>query len=126
MSDTEDGIFSCRNICWIVGGLLGLVAFLLILGSSVIWGLIVGIVLAVAIALVLQRLFCAATGAASVTSGGTASAAPAATPAESDAANARASNGLSRRTCGINSGHFVQSFASRALRIRFCFPASRV
>ncbi|GKY87802.1 NADH:quinone oxidoreductase [Sinisalibacter aestuarii] len=55
MNDTDGGIFSCRNICWIAGALLGLVAFLLIGG---LWGLIIGIVVAVAIALVLLRLFC--------------------------------------------------------------------
>jgi len=59
MSDQEGGLFSCRNTCWIAGGLLGLAAFLLIMKSSVIAALIVGIVLAVAIALVLKRLFCA-------------------------------------------------------------------
>lgn len=59
MNDQESGVFSCRNTCWIAGGLLGLTAFLLIMKSSVVFGLIVGIVLAVVIALVLKRLFCA-------------------------------------------------------------------
>jgi predicted flap endonuclease-1-like 5' DNA nuclease len=56
MNETDGGIFSCRNTCWIVAALLGLVAFLLIGG---LWGLIIGIALAVVVALVLQRLFCA-------------------------------------------------------------------
>lgn len=59
MSEKESGMFSCRNTCWIVGALLGLVAFLLIMGKSVIWALIVGIVLGIAVALLLKRLFCA-------------------------------------------------------------------
>lgn len=85
MSDMNEGIFSCRNICWIVGGLLGLVAFLLIGG---LWGLIVGVVLAVAVALVLQRLFCAGSGAAAAgaaVAGGTTTI-PAAAPAADGAA----------------------------------------
>lgn len=64
MKETEGGLFSCRNTCWIVGALLGLVTFLLIIGAGFLWALIVGVVLAVAIALVLQRMFCAGAGAA--------------------------------------------------------------
>lgn len=78
MSEMDEGFFSCRNICWIVGVLLGLVAFLLIGGF---WGLIVGVVLAVAIGLVLQRMFCSGVGAAATTTtGAAAAAAPAAVP----------------------------------------------
>jgi predicted flap endonuclease-1-like 5' DNA nuclease len=61
MNETNGGLFSCRNTCWIAGGLLGLVAFLLIGGF---WGLIVGIVVAGAIALLLLRLFCTGPDAA--------------------------------------------------------------
>jgi len=86
MSDMEDGIFSCRNICWIVGALLGLVAFLLVGG---LWGLVVGVVLAVAIGLILQRMFCGDVAAAA-SIGGTAAAAPAATPADDAQASAQA------------------------------------
>lgn len=59
MSEKESGMFSCRTTCWIVGALLGLVAFLLIMAKSMIGALVVGVVLAVAVALVLKRLFCA-------------------------------------------------------------------
>lgn len=59
MTKETGGLFSCRNTCWIAGGLLGLTAFLLILKAGALWALIVGVVLGIAIALVLQRLFCA-------------------------------------------------------------------
>ncbi len=62
MSDNNPGIFSCRNICWIVGALVGLVAMLIIWKSSVFWALVVGIALAIALALVLMRLFCGRAG----------------------------------------------------------------
>ncbi len=75
MNDTDEGIFSCRNVCWIVGALLGLVAFLLISGF---WGLIVGIVLAVVVALALLRLFCAGAGELAATHAQPAAEAPAA------------------------------------------------
>lgn len=85
MSEQEGGLFSCRNTCWIAGGLLGLVAFLLILKAGIVWALVLGVVVGVAIALVLQRLFCAGAGigpvhhhvagAAAVTTGAGASAA---------------------------------------------------
>lgn len=62
MNETEGGLFSCRNTCWIVGALLGLVAIFLILGVGLLWAIIVGIVLAGVVALVLQRVFCAGAG----------------------------------------------------------------
>ena len=58
MSDTKGGLFSCRNMSWMVGGLLGLVAFLLVSRASVLLALLVAIALAVAVALLLQRIFC--------------------------------------------------------------------
>jgi len=61
MTDTDQGMFSCRNISWIVGALLGLVLFLLITG---LWGLILGIALAVAVAIGMQKFFCAGADAA--------------------------------------------------------------
>lgn len=57
MANNDSGLFSCRNTCWIVGGLLGLVVLLLI-NTPWILAIIAGIVVAVAVALVLQRLFC--------------------------------------------------------------------
>lgn len=56
-------MFSCRNICWIAGALLGLVVFLL-LDSGWFLSLLIGAVLAVAVALLLQRQFCAGADAA--------------------------------------------------------------
>ncbi len=55
MSNTSQGIFSCRGICWIVGALIGLVVWIIIGG---IWGLLVAIAVAIGLALVLHRLFC--------------------------------------------------------------------
>lgn len=82
-------MFTCRNICWIAGGLLGLAAFLLLLKSGWFLALLIGVVLAVALALLLNRLFCAgvpagttggATGTgAAVTTGAAAAAASAVT-----------------------------------------------
>lgn len=60
MNNSSQGLLSCRNISWIVGGLIGLIAFILIRSF---WGLLVGIAVAIALALVLQRLFCSGAGA---------------------------------------------------------------
>ena len=79
MTDKDEGMFSCRNICWIVGALLGVVLLLLIGG---ILGLIAAIVLAVAVALVLQRLFCAESVAESGAAAGVGTGASAARPAD--------------------------------------------
>jgi predicted flap endonuclease-1-like 5' DNA nuclease len=57
MTKTDQGMFNCRNISWIVGALLGLVLLLLIGGG--LWGLILGIALAVAVAIGMQKFFCA-------------------------------------------------------------------
>ncbi|MEC7764220.1 MAG: hypothetical protein VX874_20120 [Pseudomonadota bacterium] len=57
MANNDSGLFSCRNTCWIVGGLLGLVVLLLI-NTPWILAIIAGIVVAIAVALILQRLFC--------------------------------------------------------------------
>lgn len=91
MANNDSGLFSCRNTCWIVGGLLGLVALLLIWGSSVIMAIIVGVVVAVVVALVLQKLFCVDEGAASGVSSSTSAAvnqAASSTSAASSAATA--------------------------------------
>lgn len=74
MANNDSGLFSCRNTCWIVGGLLGLVALLLIWGSSVIMAIIVGVVVAVVVALVMQKLFCVDEGATSGVSSSTSAA----------------------------------------------------
>lgn len=90
MSNTSEGIFSCRNVCWIVGALIGLAAWILIGGF---WGLLVGIAVAIALALVLQRLFCAqyedtrgTTTAATGTAAAAATAATASVTSDADAA----------------------------------------
>ncbi|GGD34804.1 endonuclease [Sinisalibacter lacisalsi] len=85
MTDTDQGMFSCRNICWIVGALLGLVLLLLIGGF---WGLIAGVLLAAAVAIVLQRMFCAVAGAERATgvAAGVGTGATAAKPADVAAA----------------------------------------
>jgi NADH-quinone oxidoreductase subunit E len=57
MATNDSGFFTCRNTCWIVGGLLGLAVFLLI-GQPWGWAIIVGLIVAVAVALILQRVFC--------------------------------------------------------------------
>lgn len=66
MTDKTTGFFNCRNICWIVGGVLGLIVFLMIL-PKFFWALVIGVVVAVALALILQRLFCTDVPAASGT-----------------------------------------------------------
>ena len=50
------GFFTCKNICWIIGALLGFAVFLMISGFI---GLIVGIIVAVAAAILLQKYLCA-------------------------------------------------------------------
>ncbi|HBZ44539.1 MAG TPA: hypothetical protein DEO85_10885 [Maritimibacter sp.] len=87
MANSDTGLFSCRNTSWIVGGLLGLAAFLLILPSW-LWAIIAGIVIAVVVALVLQKLFCSDAPATSGV-GQTSAATPAAktsAPAKADVA----------------------------------------
>lgn len=84
MSNAEGGMFSCRNVCWIAGALLGLVAFLLLLNSGWFLALLIGAVLAVAVGLLLQRLFCA--GADASVSGGAAGTGAAVTPGAAKAA----------------------------------------
>jgi predicted flap endonuclease-1-like 5' DNA nuclease len=79
MTNTDQGMFSCRNICWIVGALLGLVLLLLVGG---LLGLIVAIALAVAVGLVLQRMFCTVGSAESGAAAGVGTGAPAAKPAD--------------------------------------------
>jgi predicted flap endonuclease-1-like 5' DNA nuclease len=84
-------MFSCRNICWIAGALLGLVVFLM-LDSGWFLALLIGAVLAVAVALLLQRVFCAGSDAAvSGVSGGAArpSAPAKPSPAAAPAATAK-------------------------------------
>ena len=89
MSNSSQGIFSCRGICWIVGALIGLVIAVLI---TKLWGLLVGIAVAIAVALVLQRLFCTEVAATRATTGTAAAGtgAGAATGSAADAEAARA------------------------------------
>ncbi|UWQ13326.1 NADH:quinone oxidoreductase [Aliiroseovarius sp. M344] len=49
------GFFTCKNICWIIGALLGFAVFLMISGFI---GLIVGIIVAVVAAILLQKWLC--------------------------------------------------------------------
>ncbi|MDE9449355.1 NADH:quinone oxidoreductase [Aliiroseovarius sp. Z3] len=51
----DTGFFTCKNICWIIGALLGFAVFLMISGFI---GLIVGIIVAVGAALLLQKFLC--------------------------------------------------------------------
>lgn len=82
-------MFTCRNICWIAGGLLGLAAFLLLLKSGWFLALLIGVVLAVAVALLLNRLFCAgAAGVTGTTGGATGAGASVTTGAGAAAASA--------------------------------------
>lgn len=53
MSDT--GFFTCKRMCWIVGGLIGFALFLMISG---IIGFIIGVIAAVALAVLLRKMFC--------------------------------------------------------------------
>ncbi|MCI2398023.1 NADH:quinone oxidoreductase [Aliiroseovarius subalbicans] len=59
MSETNQGIFSCKGVCWITGALLGLAAFLL-LNKMMMWllALVLGIVVLVVAAMTLRNLFC--------------------------------------------------------------------
>lgn len=52
----DTGFFTCKNICWIIGALLGFAIFLMI--PSWILGLIVGIIVAVGAAILLQKYLC--------------------------------------------------------------------
>ena len=49
------GFFNCKNMCWMIGALLGFAVFLMISGFI---GLIVGIIVAVAAAILLQKVLC--------------------------------------------------------------------
>ncbi|MGR3365084.1 MAG: helix-hairpin-helix domain-containing protein [Maritimibacter harenae] len=92
MANNDSGLFSCRNTCWIVGGLVGLVVLLLI-NSPWIWAIIAGIVVAVAVALILQRMFCSDVPASAGSTAGTGAApAPAAKTDASEPAAAAASS----------------------------------
>ena len=51
----DTGFFTCKNICWIIGALLGFAVFLMISGFI---GLIVGIIVAIAAAILLQKFLC--------------------------------------------------------------------
>lgn len=51
----DTGFFTCKNICWIIGALLGFAIFLMISG---IIGLIIGVAVAIGAAMLLQRLLC--------------------------------------------------------------------
>ena len=112
MNNTSQGIFSCRGICWIVGALIGLIAWIIIGGF---WGLIVGIAVAIAVALVLQRLFCqevavtrAAAGGAAVSSG---SAAP--SPGTPSGADAKAKADAARKAGEAEAAKAAEAKAAR-------------
>lgn len=70
----DNGMFSCRNTSLIVGGLLGLVALLLVWRAGAIIAILVGIVVAIVVAFVLIRLFCTGSAAGSGVAGAAATA----------------------------------------------------
>ncbi len=61
MNEESEGIFSCKGMCWITGGLLGFAAYLILRGRwemSFIVALIVGLAVLVAVAMLLRAVFC--------------------------------------------------------------------
>lgn len=62
MSNANEGIFSCKGISWIVGGLLAVAAFLILRGRwdmGFILALIIALVVLIGAAYVLRTIFCA-------------------------------------------------------------------
>lgn len=62
MSNANEGIFSCKGISWIVGGLLAIAAFLILRGRwdmGFILALIIALVVLIGAAYVLRTIFCA-------------------------------------------------------------------
>ncbi|MBV7379108.1 hypothetical protein [Maritimibacter dapengensis] len=88
MANEDTGFFTCKNTCWIVGGLLGLVALLLLWGAGWFLAIIVGIVVAVAVAFVLMKLFCSDVPAQAAAPSTSSSASAASTASTSPAAKA--------------------------------------
>lgn len=62
MSDqNEEGLFSCTNMCWIVGALIAIAAWFILngqMGMGMVLSIIIAIVIGVVAALVLKALFC--------------------------------------------------------------------
>ncbi len=61
MSETKQGIFSCKGVCWITGAMLGIVAFLILkirMDLNFVLALIIALVVLIAAALILRRVFC--------------------------------------------------------------------
>ncbi|WP_394358495.1 NADH:ubiquinone oxidoreductase [Halocynthiibacter halioticoli] len=57
----ESGFFTCANMCWIIGVLLGLAAFLILrgqLGLATIVALIIGVAVAAGVGFALRYYFC--------------------------------------------------------------------
>lgn len=90
MSETEPkGIFSCAGMCWIIGALLGLAAFLILkvrMEMSAMIALIVGIGVLLLAAMVVRKIFCGEIASAAL-SVAAKSAAPAAGEPKAAASN---------------------------------------
>ncbi|MDV4143907.1 helix-hairpin-helix domain-containing protein [Shimia sp. FJ5] len=72
----------CRNVCWIVGIIGGVIAFFLLKGAmATLLALILAVVVAVCLGFILIKAFCAKDEAAAVSAPAAPKAAPASTPA---------------------------------------------
>ncbi|WP_243612348.1 helix-hairpin-helix domain-containing protein [Shimia aestuarii] len=72
----------CRNVCWIVGIIGGVIAFFLLKGAmATLLALILAVVVAVCLGFILIKAFCAKDVAAAVSAPAAPKAAPASTPA---------------------------------------------
>lgn len=60
-NENEEGLFNCRNMCWIIGALLAIATYMILTGRFDL-GMIIALLLAVAVFLIsavfLRRLFC--------------------------------------------------------------------
>ncbi len=61
MSDNNEGFFTCKNMCWMAGALLGIAVFLILSGNTgmgTILAIGIALVVTVAIAVILRSLLC--------------------------------------------------------------------
>ncbi len=64
-NENTEGFFSCPNMCWLIGVLMGVATYLIATGRygvNMFVAIIIGLVVLVALALLLCRLFCKKTG----------------------------------------------------------------
>ncbi len=64
-NENTEGFFSCPNMCWLIGVLMGIATYLIATGRygmNMFVAILIGLVVLVALALLLCRLFCKKTG----------------------------------------------------------------